>query len=74
MIKVMEKFLYKEQLNNVGLSVLGTDEPNIWLRSINMSNKKNLIGPKTVHCLSPYRFQASNETSRIMIQKHGCEY
>lgn len=42
MIKVMEQFLPKEQLNNVGLSFLKTDESNIWLRSINMSDKEKL--------------------------------
>lgn len=41
MIKVMEKFLYEEQLNNVD-SVLGADESNLWSRSINMSNKEKL--------------------------------
>lgn len=42
MIKVVEQFLPKEQLNNVGLSFLKTDESNIWLRSINMSDKEKL--------------------------------
>lgn len=41
-IKVTEKFLYKEQLNYVGLSVVGADESNIWSRSINMSNEGKL--------------------------------
>lgn len=42
MIKVMEQFLCKEQLNYVGLSILKTDDPNICLRSINMSDKEKL--------------------------------
>lgn len=42
MIKVMEQFLYKEQLNYVGLSSLKTDDSNICLRSINMSDREKL--------------------------------
>lgn len=38
MIKVIEEFLYKEQLNYVGLSITKTDNSNICLRSTNMSD------------------------------------
>lgn len=38
----MEQFLYKEQVNYVGLSILKTDDSNICLRSINMSDTEKL--------------------------------
>lgn len=62
MIQVMEWFLYKEQLNYVGLSILKTDDSNICLRSINMTNREKLnrerlfiVSLNTFHCLSQYR-------------------
>lgn len=39
MIKVIEEFLYKDQLNYVELSITKTDDSNICLRSVNMSDR-----------------------------------
>lgn len=69
MIKATEEFLYKEQLNYVGLSIMKTDDSNICLRSINMSDRSWMEKDWSLS-LSIQTVGSSNERSKLMIQNY----
>lgn len=74
MIKVMEQFLCKEQLNYVGLSILKTDDSNICLRSINISDKEKLNRERLfiISLNTDWRIIKWNEANGSKM--HRCEY